>query len=198
MSIIETGVGNGGYKAKVTEESRLHTSSVVITEDVLSTKNGRSFNLSTGLITLTNDSQTALLYIKNDEADDLIIDSVEIGFNTSTGGSATDMIEIYSIRTPTDGTLVSDATAIDIKCNRNMGEPFVLSVDAFKGVTGSTLTNGIDHSLTFMKPFSIKTISTTEILPKGSAIGYKVTPPSGNTSVVMYISVLCYLRNKEL
>ena len=198
MTIIETGIGNGGFQAKVNSENRLHTASVTTSEDVRATKDGESFNLSTGLITLTDDSQTSLLYIKNNEEKDLIISSVEVGFKTSTDGSSSDMIAIYSIRTPTAGTLISDATDIDIKCNRNMGEPFVLNVDAYKGATNSTLTNGIDHSLTFMKPFSVKTIQITEILPKGSAIGYKVTPPNGNTSVSMYISALCYLRDKEV
>ena len=112
MSIIETGIGNGGYKAKVNTNNRLHTAAVITTEDARATKDGDSFNLSTGLITLTDAAQTSLLYIKNNEEKDLILDTVEIGFNTSTGGSTTDMIEIYSIRTPTAGTLISDATAI--------------------------------------------------------------------------------------
>ena len=192
-SAIRDGTG-GGYSAKVDSNNRVHTKSVTDESSLAAIFDGNGYNINTGIITLTNDTDTPVVYVKNNEDFGLVITAVAIGLNYSTGGSATDMAQITFVRNPTAGTIVSGATAVDINSNRNYGSNNVLDVNAYKGATGNTMTDGQDHILVFANDGGRSFITIAEDLPKGATFGIKVQAPSGNTSMEVYAALICHLE----
>lgn len=186
----DSGVG-GQYNAGVTTDNQLKTFSVG--RDVATQINleGDSYNINTGLITLTNATDTPVLYLKNNELRDLLITAIAVGMQDSTGGSG--LAQITVVRNPTEGTIVSDATNVDINSNRNYGSSNTLSDDVYKGATGSTMTNGTDHIIFLQGDSGRLFASVDEVLPKGTSIGVKITPPAGNTSLTLYVALICHL-----
>ena len=180
--IIADGTGKG-YQAQVDEKNRLRTLSVgrTIAEDAA--KSGDSYNINTGTITLTSANQSGVLYIKNNGDNDVIIAQVGYLFGNSTGGSGD--LNAKLVFNPTGGDVISNATNVDININKNAGSSKSLSVDAYKGAEGGTLTGGDDAYLSLLpgdgRSYVINTGSIH--LPKGSSLGVLLTPQSGNTSV---------------
>ncbi len=193
MSLIEDGTG-GGYQAKVSANKRLYTNSVTIDENLEATKTGRSYNINTGVITLTNATETPVAYVKNNETEDLHITAIAVGVGPTTGGSG-GIPKITIIRNPTAGDIITSPTNVDINSNRNYGSASTLSVDAYKGATGDTMTDGDAHLLFFQAPSGRLFATIDEIIPKGSSIGVKFAPQSGNTSQDVYVAFICHLED---
>lgn len=191
--IVQDGTGTG-KKLKVDGNNRAHIKSVSIDVDKQATDDGRSYNINTGLITLTNATETPVLYLKNNEDAAIHVFALAVGTYTSTGGSPTD-ITVTVVRNPTSGTIVSNATAVDISSNRNYGSAETLGADAYKGATGNTMTDGTDHLLLRHSSASRLFATIDEIVPKGASIGVKITPPSGNTSMQCYAALICHLED---
>lgn len=190
-NIITDGSGNS-YRAKVDSTNRLYTRTVTETELDEAVKEGNGFNINTGVITLTNDTTTPVLYMKNNEDEDLNIDAMIVGLGTSTGGSATEMATITLLRNPTAGTIVSGATSVDVISNRNFGSTATLVVDAYKGATGLTMTDGTEHIISYQSDFGRTFYTLNEVIPRNSSLGVKIAPPTGNTSLPMYVALVCH------
>jgi hypothetical protein len=172
-----------GYRAKVNENQRLYTNSITIEENFSATKLGNSYNINTGIIDLTDATETPIMYFKNNEEQRFHILTVVFAAWTSTGGTGTDGVpKLVFVRNPTTGTIISSPTNVDINSNRNYGSSNTLTVDAYKGATGDTMTDGSDHILVQLGTSGRTAISIDEILPKGSSIGVKYTPQGSNTS----------------
>lgn len=62
---------------------------------------GNAFNVNTGLVELTNATETPLIYIKNNEEKDLVITAVAIGMFNSTNGSGTADVYATFVMNPT-------------------------------------------------------------------------------------------------
>ena len=189
---IKDGTG-AGYEGKVDSNSRVHTYSVTVPEAGQANIDGYAYNVNTGDITLTNATETPVLYIKNNEDKDLNIESMILYAGTSTGGTATLGVKWVIVRNPTAGTIVSGATAVDIESNRNYGSNNTVLLDSYKGATGSTMTGGDDHIIVRGATFARSVITINEIIPKGSSIGIKVAAPTSNTSMVVYAAAVCHL-----
>jgi len=192
MAIIES--GKSGDTMEVDSKNRAHVLAVVIDEALEANGSGDAFNINTGAITLTNATDSAVLYVQNNETRDLHIRAIAIGMKTSTGGAAADMAEVTIVRNPTGGDIITDASAVAINSNRNYGSPKTLSVDAFKGDVDKTLSGGEDHLFIFQNDGSRLFASIDEILTKGTAIGIKIKPPASNTSMVVYAALICHLN----
>lgn len=190
--ILRDGTGSGSL-AKVNQNNRLYTTSITIDENLQATKSGNSYNINTGVITLTNTTDTPIMYLKNNETASLHIYAIAVGFGPSTGGSGVNKITV--VRNPTAGTIVSGATDVDINSNRNYGSPNTLTVDAYKGATGLTMTDGDDHLLLFQGASGRLFATIDELLPVGSSIGVKITAPTGNTSMDVYAALICHLED---
>lgn len=187
--------GSGeGYRAKVNGNLRLYTNSVTVSEDEQATKKGRAYNVNTGWITLTNDTVTPVMYVKNNEIQDLHITAIAVGLGPSTGGSGI-IEDIIVTRNPDSGTIVSGATAVDINSNRNYGSAQVLDVDAYKGGTGITMSGDTDHLLIAQNDGGRVFATIDEILPTGASIGIKITPATGNTNMRVYSALICHLED---
>ena len=191
--IIKDGSGSS-YSAKANGNNRLYTNAVTISEGEQANKIGNAYNLNTGTITLTDAVDTPVMYVKNNENQALHITAIAVGLGPSTGGSGgIPMISI--IRNPTTGTIVSGATDIDIDSNRNYGSANTLAIDAYKGATGSTMTDGAT-SLFFFQPSNGRLFaSIDEVVPKGASIGVRFDPQASNTSQDVYCALICHLED---
>lgn len=195
--IILDGSGKG-YSMKVDEDGRAHVDSISTNREEAQSQRGFSFNINTGNITLTNGATAnGVLYLKNNESYNLVITNFFYNFGNSTGGSGNMYVDI--IRNPTTGTLISGATAVDVNVNRNFGSSRALSVTAYKGSTGTTITDGTEAIKSIFNTAAQRiALSAGAItLPKGSSIGIKFTTPTSNTSLICNFSIACYLEDEE-
>lgn len=179
----------------VNANNMMLTKAVTVAAEIEANAKGDAYNINTGIITLTDSVDTPVLYLKNNEAQDLVIVALAIGLGPDTGGSSSDWVKGTVIRNPSAGTIVSDATSVDINSNRNYGSSNTLTADAYKGATGSTMTDGTDHLfLQLGSGGSRAFITLNEILKKGTAIGVKIDPRASNTSMDVYVAAICYLE----
>jgi len=195
--IIQDGTGKS-YGAKVDIDGRLHVDSIGTDRESYSSQLGYSFNINTGLITLTNAAtDNAVLYVKNNENYNLVLTNVFYQTGASTGGSGNIIVSLY--RNPTTGTIVSGASAVEININRNFGSSRTLSVDAYKGATGTTFTNGTKalESILSTSTQRIALSAGSITLPKGSSVGIQFRTPTGNTSMQVEFAIACYLEIEE-
>ena len=194
--IIKDGTGTG-LTAKVSSEHRLFTDSVNRTKSENASTHGDAYNINTGDITLTTANESAVLYVVNNEDEDLIVSTVIFLIGNSTGGTGDLVASIFS--GPTAGTIVSDASDVEMKANKNFGSNKTLTADAFKGDEGKTLTDGTVAFRSRLngasKQYSIGTGDI--ILPKGASIGIKITPQASNTNTTLQVALATYLRNGE-
>ena len=127
--LIDDGKGDG-FKARVDSNKRLHTQSVTEEESIHAAEIGDAYNLNTGLISITGDA--TLMYIKNNENQDLIIEAIAVG--SFEGITHSDDPYITLVRNPTGGDLISDATTTGVlNQNRNFGSNKTLTADFYKG-----------------------------------------------------------------
>jgi len=190
---IKDGTGSGRL-VKINANNEIKTNAVTTPANQQATLDGRSFNINTGVFTLTNDSDTPIVYFKCTESAGFHVDAIVVGFGTSTGGSATEHNLVTLVRNPTAGTIISSTpTDVDINSNRNFGSAATLSSLAYKGATGDTLTGGNDHILVFQPDFGRLYLGIDESIPNGSSMGIKVTPPTGNTSMDIYCAIIGYV-----
>jgi hypothetical protein len=151
--ILEDGAG-GSHKAEVDSKNRLSTKSVSKSSSEQAIIEGRGFNVSTGLITLTSDSESGVGYFKYNGDGLLIIKEILVILGDSTGGSGVGRVEI--IRNPSGGTVIDNAVDVSTAANRNFASAVLLNGDAYKGAEGNTLTGGTSFvSLSCWRTFFI-------------------------------------------
>jgi hypothetical protein len=190
--VIEDGTGTGN-KAKVNGNQRLYVNGVVIDENLQATKIGNSYNVNSGIITLTDAVDTPIMYLKNNEEQSIHIDAIAVGIGPSTGGTG-GIPKITVVRNPTAGTITTGSD-VDINSNRNYGSSNTLTVDAKKGATGLTMTDGEDHIIFFQTSNGRLFATIDELLPKGQSIGIKFDPQASNTSQDVYAAIICHLED---
>lgn len=189
--IIEDGTGSGN-KAKVNEQNRLETFSVVESRiSDISNREGKSYILTSDFVALTTTgSFNGMIYLKNTSTDkDLYIDRVRV---CGTGTSMNAM-QCRFVKNPTTGTLISDANA-GISVASNLG-----SNEAFEGLNyaasgdGKTVTDGTQFSqFTIHLPgHTIQEYNGAIIIPNGSAMAIEVKPGAATTAC---IEVQCWFE----
>lgn len=193
--IIVDGTGTGN-QAKIDTRNRLQVHSVNEPEGLDANRLGSAYNMNTGELTLTSANESAVLYFKNNESKDYIIEAIVVGLGPSTGGASTDIPIIKVIRNPTAGTIVDDASNVSINSNRNFGSSNTVSADVYKGAEAKTLTDGDDH-LFFYQPANGRLFAAiNEVIPKGKSLGVKITPQASNTSMTCYVALIGYLNQE--
>jgi hypothetical protein len=133
---IKDGTGTGNV-ARVDSENKLAVRAVQETEFEKAVLGGRAFNINTEFLTITSDTEHALLYIKNNEDRPLIVAAWFIGTDAGTNGANLGLVRTYF--NPTGGTIISggtDGTAV----NRNGGNSRTLDADIKVGGQGFTFT----------------------------------------------------------
>lgn len=195
--IIQDGRGTGN-SLKVDTLGKAHADAVSTSKEDAQAKRGFAYNINTGTISLTNASTAnGVLYLKNNEEFDLIISSIIYILGNSTGGSGDILVEI--IKNPSTGTLISGASAVEINSNKNFGNSRTLSVSAYKGATGTTITDGTVFAKTILNTGAQRIVGVlggSIILPRGSAIAVRFTTPAGNTALNTQFAFACYLEDQ--
>lgn len=187
MSTLEDGTGDG-FTAKVDDLNRLHTHAFTVPLPTFASTRGDAFNISTGLINLTNASESGLLYIKNNESDDISIIAEFVNIGTSLDSccavvSLTGVVRFHL--NSTTGTLISGG-ACACRNNRKIGDATTLTADIKKGVQGSTITNGSEIPIP-TSPSTRNVIGSEWIIPKGASFAVSYQPPTGNVSVCVQV-----------
>lgn len=196
--IIKDGTGTGCYSAKVTKNNRLQTSGVNLSLIEIASESGDTYNLNTSTVALSTTGESALLYLKNNEDDDLIIDSLIVNIKDYVGTNGQPTLKIY--KKPTAGTLISAATLAE-QHNRNYGSSKTLDVTLFQGVEGSTITSYESVIPVFLPSTAVLTLvqfDTIIVLPKGASMAISYVPPSGMTTTNIVAAVNCTLNGSQL
>jgi hypothetical protein len=190
--LIDDGKGQG-YKARVDGNNRIHTQSVTESEAIHALELGDSYNLNTGLISITGDS--TLIYIKNNEDKEYVLEAIALG--SFEGITHSDDPYITLVRNPTGGDLISDATAIDMNQNRNFGSSLTLDADVYKGKVGGTITGGNDIAFLQVTPGGRSFYSIDFILPKGASMAIKLTANVSSGSANYYCALIGHLKDPQ-
>jgi hypothetical protein len=186
--IIEDGKGSG-YKVKVDETNRLHVQSINETEVEHAVESGDAYNINSGNITFT--AAGTLLYFKNNEDVDAVVDAVAVGQGS---GTVSDIGEVTIIRNPTGGDLISDATAVSMNQNRNFGSAKTISADAYAGKSGGTITGGDDIVLLYQAQNTRLFASLVFSVPKGQSVAIKIDPKLSSGSIKAYAALVVHLK----
>jgi hypothetical protein len=171
--IIENGVGNGD-KLKINGRNEALTFSVIESEAQASNDVGDAYNINTGDISVTTSTSSGVLYFKNDEDYDIVIESVAFGLRDVTGGDGKQ--KLYIIRNPTGGTLVDATTNVSMNANRNFGSSKTLKSTtlAYKAsAQNQTLTGGTDIVMLYVDIGRLYAPINMEV-PRGSSIGLRL------------------------
>ena len=180
---IIDGTGSGN-RAKVDVHKRMHVDAITFGRSEQEVELGNAYSVNTGTFSLTTANKSACLYLKNDEDDDVVLTlMVYILGNSNSNGDCT----IDVIKNPTTGTLIDGAVAAEMAgVNRNFGSSLALKSTTliYKGAEGNTFTNGTKLISSIVQTPSRTPIIVGDIvLPKGSSIGFDVTPPTINTAM---------------
>jgi len=182
---IQDGKGTG-FLAGVDNTNRLQTRT--INEGIFqnSSRNGNSFFLGTPLVTLTTATASAIIYVENNEDQDLMIEEIFFISEASTGGVG-NMFRTAWYKNPTDilGTLTTPL-------NQNFGSSAELNATIKYGAQGAGVSGGtLVSALSFpLQQFNI--LETNLVLPKGTSFAITVQPPASNTSMPIQIGAKTY------
>ena len=197
-NIIQDGTG-ASYGAKVDSNNRLYTQSITEAMSSHAGELGRKFNINTGDITLTSSAETTVLYVKNNETYDYIVENLIYNLGNTTGGSGD--IKLDLIRNPTAGAIVSNANAVDINSNQNFGSTITFSSLAYKGATGEAVFSDGTVSVSTRSASSTGRIFISLgaiVIPRGVALGINYTPPTGNTSQICQFAIAGFVQTLEV
>ena len=192
MAIIQDGAS--GKAAAVDGTARLATRTVQQSETENATDSGDSYNINTGLVTLTTAGESGVLYLQTDEDRNVHIDSIVVILGPATAGATTDTTRIRFYRNPTTGTLISGASAVDDNENRNFGSSKNLEGTAYKGAEGSTITNGDVIIESLVNPGSRVAFAIDMILTKGDTIAVSIEPNDSTTSMKVMVAAVVHVE----
>ena len=161
-------------------DNKLSTTGIVRTEEREASLKGNAFLVATGYINYTvGGSPIAMLYIKNNEDTDIIVERFNSNLEVSTGG-ATNYGRFVFYRNPEGLTNGLPGPTI---ANLNFGSSNVLDIDFEIGDgSTSTMTDGVAFGSPIIPIGSVTFINGNIVLPKGTAFGISYIPPAGNTS----------------
>jgi len=187
---IRDGKGQG-YLAAVNRKNQLITRATALNQHTKSTIDGNYYEAYTGLITLTNASETGIIYIKPGLSDRiLVVDKVFVDIWASTGGTGGGYIKYYKNPTITGGTTI-------LPVNTNFSLQNNLEGTFYKNLT--TMTGGTPWWTGYFDAGSSVVIDEEKFcIPEGYGFGISITAPSGNTSMILNINIATYIIDTEL
>ena len=131
-SIVD-GAGTGN-KAAVNTDNELRTRATTVEQRLHSTLDAKYYELTTGIITLVNATDTGLIYFINNSTEEIIIDRVFIDTWTSTGASILNgTLKYYRNPAVTGGTTITPN-------NTNFSSSQTISIGGLKSLTTMTGT----------------------------------------------------------
>jgi hypothetical protein len=188
-----TDATGAGFAAKVDSSNRLRTRGVTSTEVNEEATLGNAYLISSGLVTLTSAAESAVLYLRNDEDDDLVLTRFIGSARASTGGSTSHaLVTLYSNPTGLTGGSGSDV----VPKNLNFGSTNTLLNTSELGQQGASIDGGEAFSAFVIPLEGLSSEGSSIVLPKGASIGISVVPPTGNTSLTVGIGINAHLASQ--
>ena len=188
---IRDGTGKG-YLARINSDNQLITRATAVPQHLKAATDGNYYEVTTGKVTLTDALETWLIYVKNDNANNMVmvIDRMFYDTWTSTGGSGADgTMEYYKNPTITGGT--------DVVPNSTNFTNQEAAVGTFKkSLTTMTGTEWWTGYLTDKVSFALE--EGRFCLPPGASFGISVAAPTGNTNMDISINLGFYYLDVEL
>lgn len=195
IEIKNGGGGGSDIGAHVDQDNNLHTLAVTKSIARDSVRKGSAYNINTGIIGLTSATESAVLYFKNNEPpingeSGYIIEAIAIGIDDE--GTTAGMSEITIVKNPTGGTIISGATDVDMKSNRNFGSSNELDSGTliYKGAEGNTLTGGTDFGKFFQQPGTRGFYEINIELPRGSSLGVNIDTDTSSGTSNIYVALI--------
>lgn len=197
MTMISDGTGTG-TSAKVAPNNRLYVNALSISEFEEASNAGRAFNLNTEDVRVNaTTGEQALLYVKNNEEQNLELVGWFIGIRDASRTSATSDTNLFKLITnPTGGTLISDAVPA-VVVNRNLGSARTFDLTTFKASAGGkTVTGGSENSILYQYHTAGRTFGTVILsLPRGSSLA--ITVDTFGAEFTLYTGFTGYIRSAD-
>ena len=197
MTMISDGTGTG-TRAKVAPNNRLYVNALSISEFEEASSSGRAFNLNTEDIevgAIVGDQ--ALLYVKNNEDQNLELSGWFIGIKDARRVSATSDTNLFQLVTnPTGGTLIDGAVPA-VVVNRNLGSARTFDITTYKAIGGAETVTGFDSSSVLYQYHTAgRTFGTVSLsLPKGSSLAIIVN--TYGADFTLYTGFTGYIRSAD-
>jgi hypothetical protein len=191
---VKDGTGTGNL-ARVDKENRLAVRAIQETEIEKAVLDGRAFNINTEFLPVSSSGENALLYVKNNEDDKLIVAAWFIGTGVN-GGTITESSLVRTYFNPSGGTLIASASAVT-PVNRNAGSSQVLLADCYKGGDGFTITGQDTPAVLYQTQNTTgRTFGNVFItLPKGSSLAVTYEP-NGAEPINIYTGFQVYIESE--
>ena len=145
---------------------------------------GEALFVSSGLVTLSTACQSAILWYQNDEDRDLLITDVFFSVGSSTGGTGS---ATFAFRKNATG--LSSCVGDALFTNPNFGSSTVFCSTSERGEEGATVTGGCETAGFFISLDGTTELSATLVIPKGKSISVQVTPPAGNSNLIVAVAL---------
>ncbi len=188
---IEDGSGQG-FSAKVDFQNRIAVRAITESEFDSSTRNGNAYNINTEFLTITSGSEVPLLFLKNNEDEDLVISAWFNGTDAAVGSSSRlNLLKVYT--NPTSGTILTGGTDV-IAVNRSIGSSNKLIADIKAGGDGFTFAGYTPTPILYQtQPNSSRAFGNVQlVLRKGSSL-VVTFQQYGTTSIDIYTGFQVYL-----
>lgn len=189
---IIDGTGSGTF-AKVDSTNRLETHSVTLTERTEAVNLGVSYEIGVPPTALTVSSETALIYIKNNERQPLVLSRFEFSGAESTGGTS-DVCLLKLYQAPTGITPSTAGGAVNALFGS--ARPLDCDIETGNGST-SAVTGGTLFGAAYVTFLGQSVFSGPWVIPQGQSIALTVTPPASNTSLPFGVRILTHLQRGE-
>ncbi len=183
--------GRSGNTADVDGEGRLLTKSVSEDISVDSALKGQAFFLTSGVIELTSDTESQLIYVKNNDTVDWVLRDFNTVVNQSVGAPDIEIMTRFTIN-PTSGSILSGPDSIP--ANLNLGDSKSLAGIFKTGSEGSTVSGGISVPQNMYLPNRNNPAASANpiILAPGTSFAFSIEPATSNTSVKVVFNATVY------
>ena len=183
-TLIKDGSG-AGYLCKVTQNQRIAAEAIVISGEDDSIRVGEGWQITSAPVAFTSSTTSAILYIKNTDSRNFVLDRAVLILGSATGALAGEDWTFRVIRNPEEtGTIITNAVPAGIS-NSNHGSGLTPSGLLYRGVQGDTVDLA---GLGGGAPLPIQQASNRTVyplgrqLPTGTSIAFQLTPPASTTA----------------
>jgi hypothetical protein len=182
---IQDGSGTKN-KLRITGQNRALVQAVIITEEDNAITTGDGYQIASTPVSFTGPTGSAVLYTKNDDDRDFVLDRAVLILGSAVGAGTTDDWTFQVLRNPTSGSIIDNAVAAGIS-NSNHGSANIPTGLNYKGVQEDTFVDGSGAPQPIKQSIDRIILPLGRRLPKGTSIGFKLTPPDRTTSATAIV-----------
>lgn len=177
---IQDGTGTK-TKLRITGANRALVQAVTISEEDDAIVRGEGYQIASGTVSFTGATTTGVLYIKNNDDRDFVLDRAVLILGSAVGASSDQDWTFTVLRNPSAGTTITNQLSAGIS-NSNHGSNNTPNAISYRGVEGDTITDGGGAAQPIKQSIDRIILPLGRRLPKGTSIGFRITPPTGVTS----------------